>query len=80
MSMQWTRTAPRRPGFYYWQGGALTGDQVAVVQVVAFKDETRPLEANELLISPNWTNAPPTGPVGDWGGHWAGPLPQPYWG
>jgi hypothetical protein len=77
MSMKWTRTPPSAPGFYYWQGGCLTGLQVAVVQVTAFKDATIPLQACELRQD-GWRNAPERGPVSTWGGRWAGPLPQPY--
>lgn len=77
MSMRWNGTPPTKPGFYYWQGGRLVGRQVAVVQVTAFKDATKPLEACELRPD-NYVNAPPTGPVTAWGGSWAGPLPQPY--
>jgi len=75
--MRWKRSPPTKPGFYYWQGGNLTGLQVAVVQVTAFKDASRPLEARELKTSENYTNAPKTGPASSWGGRWAGPLPQP---
>ena len=75
--MQWTRTPPTWPGFYYWQGGSLTGAQVAVVQVTAFKDKAIPLEACELRAN-GFVNARGNGPVKDWGGRWAGPLPQAY--
>ena len=76
MSMQWTRATPTKPGFYYWQGGRLFGLQVAVVQVTAFRDKTLPLEACELR-GDGYANAPATGRASDWGGRWAGPLPQP---
>jgi hypothetical protein len=79
MSMTWTRSAPSRPGFYYWNGLHLSSEQVAVVQVSGFKNQSRELEATELLVS-GWKNAPPDGPVSTWGGFWAGPLPQPYAG
>lgn len=75
--MRWKRSPPTTPGFYYWQGGHLTGRMVAVVQVSAFKDRTREMEARELLIDPGHPNAPQSGPVSSWGGIWAGPLPQP---
>ena len=75
--MKWTRTPPTLPGFYYWQGGHLTGLEVAMVQVTAFKDETKPLEACELRQE-GYANAPERGTVASWGGRWSGPLPQPY--
>lgn len=74
--MGWTKSAPTKPGFYYWQGGRLEGDQVAVVQITEFTDKTIPLEACELRID-GWKNAPGRGPAMHWGGWWAGPLPQP---
>lgn len=78
MSMQWTRTPPTEPGFYYWQGGQLTGAEVAVVQVTAFRDKTIPLEACELRADDDFATAPNRGAASGWGGWWAGPLPQPY--
>ena len=75
--MKWTRKTPTVPGFYYWQGRHLTGDQVAVVQLTAFRDPTIPLEATELRGN-GYVNAPDRGPALSWGGFWAGPLPQPY--
>ncbi len=74
--MRWTQRAPTKPGFYYWQGGSLTGLQVAVVQVTAFRDSSIPLEACELRAD-GWINAPERGSATAWGGRWAGPLPQP---
>lgn len=75
--MKWTKTPPTKSGFYYWQGGHLTGLQVAMVQVTAFKDATKPLEACELRAD-GFANAPECGTVKNWGGRWAGPMPQPY--
>jgi len=75
--MKWTNTPPTKPGFYYWQGGHLTGLQVAMVQVTAFKDASKPLEASELRDG-GFANAPGRGPAARWGGRWAGPMPQPY--
>lgn len=77
--MSWTETPPTSPGFYYWQGGALRGHEVAVVQVTAFRDASLPLEAAELLVDDQigHRNAPAKGPAESWGGRWAGPLPQP---
>ncbi len=75
--MGWTKQAPTKPGFYYWRGGRLEGNQVAVVQVTAFVDKTRPLRAEEMTID-GYKNAPASGPVNEWGGRWAGPLPQPH--
>jgi hypothetical protein len=78
MSMQWTKEPPTKPGFYYWQGGRLSGSEVAVVQVTAFRDRTIPLEACELRGADDFANAPAKGAAAAWGGRWAGPLPQPY--
>lgn len=78
MSMKWTKSAPTRPGFYYWQGPHMTQLEVALVQVSAFKDPTKPLEASELREDSGFSNAPRRGPVWAWGGRWAGPLPQPF--
>lgn len=75
--MKWTNQTPTRPGFYYWQGGRLTGMEVAIVQITAFRDPTIPLEAAEMRIN-GWANAPEVGPANKWGGRWAGPFPQPY--
>jgi len=75
--MGWTRQAPTKTGFYYWQGGGLTGNQVAVVQVSAYRDKTLPLLAAEMCIG-GYKNAPNDGPAKDWGGRWSGPLPQPH--
>lgn len=78
--MSWTAELPTKPGFYYWQGGRLIGQQVVVVQISAFKDASKPLVAEELCTSTMglaYKNAPKTGPVKDWGGRWAGPLPEP---
>lgn len=74
--MGWTKTAPTKPGFYYWQGGKLIGDQVAVVQVSAYKDRERPVLAQEMCIG-GYKNAPADAPAKEWGGIWAGPMPQP---
>lgn len=74
--MGWTKTAPTKPGFYYWQGWRLSGDQVAVVQVSAYKDHERPVLAQEMCIG-GYKNAPADAPAKEWGGIWAGPLPQP---
>lgn len=74
--MGWTTKPPDRDGFYFWQGGRLHGDEVAVVQVTAYKDRCRPLLAQELCIR-GYKNAPPDSPAQDWGGRWAGPIPPP---
>ncbi len=73
--MGWTNKPPTEPGFYYWQGGRLTGRQVAVVHVSAYHDKERPLVAKELYTQ-GYKNAPKDGAAKDWGGKWAGPLPQ----
>lgn len=79
--MNWTNETPKKTGFYYWQGGNLKGKEVAVVQVTAFVDKNRPLQAEELCTTrPSgmaFKNAPLTGPAEAWGGMWAGPLPEP---
>jgi hypothetical protein len=74
--MGWTNVIPTKPGFYYWQGIRLTGNQVAVVQVSEYKDKSRPLLAQELCVG-GYKNAPVDGPAENWGGRWSGPLPQP---
>lgn len=74
--MGWTKNTPTETGFYYWQGGDLVGREVAVVQVSAYQDKERPLLAQELCAG-GYKNAPKYGPAKDWGGKWAGPLPQP---
>lgn len=80
--MAWSYATPTKPGFYYWQGGRLTENQVAIVQVRAFRDSNIPLEAEELCTAQyggrQFKNAPATGPVAFWGGRWAGPIPQPH--
>ena len=75
--LQWTSEPPSAPGFYYWQGRRLSGKEVAVVQVTAFRDASIPLEATELRGN-GWANAEERSPAHTWGGRWAGPLPQPY--
>lgn len=75
--LQWTSKSPSAPGFYYWQGRRLSGKEVAVVQVTAFRDASIPLEATELRGN-GWANAEERSPAHTWGGWWAGPLPQPY--
>lgn len=74
--MAWTKQVPTTPGFYYWQGMKLSGDEVAVVQIRAYKDQRRPVLAQEMCIA-GCKNAPSDGPAKDWGGRWSGPLPQP---
>ncbi len=64
--MGWTKTAPTKPGFYYWRGGRLSGDQVAVVQVSAYKDRERPVLAQEMCID-GYKNAPADAPAKEWG-------------
>ena len=74
--LKW-QAAPTGPGFYYWQGGKLHGNQVAIVQVTAFRNPSIPREA-ELLYSDSMERmAPKDGPAFTWGGRWAGPIPQP---
>lgn len=75
--MTWTTEVPTKPGFYYWQGGGMTGDEVAIVQVNAFRDKTRELEGDELLLSQGSVRRKKHLPVSEFGGRWAGPLPQP---
>lgn len=77
--MKWVTSTPTKPGFYYWQGGTLIGNQVAVVQVSKRKNEKLPMLAEELCVG-GFKNAPADGPVDTWAGIWAGPLPQPYYG
>lgn len=74
--MEFRKEAPVKTGFYYWQGGHLTGNQVAVVQVSAYQDKDRPLLAQELCYN-GYKNAPADGPAKDWGGKWSGPLLAP---
>lgn len=75
--MQWKRDLPTKPGFYYWQGGILRGDQVEIVQVSKYANRDGFLaqrlglgyqrgdqDSCELDEMPR--------------GWWAGPLPQPF--
>jgi hypothetical protein len=73
MSMQWTRQPPTEAGFYYWQGNGLMGLQVTVVQVNALRSGA--VTARELVL--DYRHAPTLPEPADWGGKWAGPLPQP---
>lgn len=74
----WKTAVPKTPGFYYWQGDDMTGDEVAIVQVTAFRNKSKPLDGNELLLSVDGTRRPKKMPVSEFGGKWAGPIPQPH--
>lgn len=75
--MVWTTAVPVRAGFYYWKGDGFSCDEVAIVQVNAFRNPKMALEGDELLLSRGSVREPRCCPVSEFGGKWAGPLPQP---
>lgn len=55
----------------------MTGDEVCIVQVNGFRDKKKELEGDEMLLSQGSIRHPRHLPVSQFGGRWAGPLPQP---
>ena len=72
-ALPWSHNHPTKPGFYYWQGGLLSGLQVAVVQVSLHRNGE--LSVSELMVD-GIRNGPVSQRLADFGGRWAGPLPQ----